>query len=214
MSTSQATKQGGMARMVSGGVPDDPLAAELGVRGWGILADLVVHGAMRGDMVVRELTTGAMPAWDLFRRRGLVVAVPTSVGTAYVPSPRAKRLLGICSNWTTRPELAARQLMQRDLDAKLQGRRWQRLARGPLPYPRYQRPDGRTTYVVTGVRGPRSGTVRRILERYRIQLLREGAVLLVVTRQWSWLRRLAGRSNGLLVVAPPPPGLGPYLTTG
>ncbi len=128
--------------------------------------------------------------------------VPTQVGQAYVLSARAKRALKIHSTWITRPEIAARQVLQRRLGAVLRRCHWQLQACGALPYPRYARPDGRIAYVVVRVRGPRSRGVRRILEKYRTRLLREGAVLMVFSRQWKRLRRLAEHSHGLLEVAP------------
>ncbi len=146
---------------------------------------------------------------DWLVANGWMVRVPTPEGLAYVLGSRAKRRFGVRSTWITRPELAARQLLIRKVDIVLAQYGWQRTSGGLLPYPRYRRPDGRPAYLVAGRTGLCVRTVSRMLERCRAQLLREGAVLLVISSRWTRLRPLVTRSNGLLTVAKLPLFLAP-----
>ncbi len=177
-------------------------AAALGDSGWYLLQDLSIHGAISGGVPETRLTRPAVLALAKLIREGLVVSVPTCFGPAYVLSAHAKRLLNVHSTWVTRPEMAAQQLLLRQTGQVLHRHGWQRQLPGRLPYPKYQRMDGRIAYVLVNLHSSTSRRVRRILTKYRAQLLREGAVLLVFSRHWKRLRHLVDWGNGLLEVAP------------
>lgn len=170
-------------------------------RASGILEDVLVHGAIPKELLSQRSAGGSLPAGDLLIGKGWLVGVPTPEGVAYVLSPRAKQWLGVHSTWVTRPDLAARQLLLRKIDAVLTQSGWLR-AQGALPYPRYRDRAGRLIYVTASRNGLRSGTVRRMLDRHRAHLVREGAVLLVLTAHWRSLQDVAARSNGLLAAGP------------
>ncbi len=178
-------------------------APQLEPRECSLLEDVFARGAIPEEMLDDALRRSP-PVRARLVQGGWLVAVPTPVGVAYVLGARAKALFGIRSTWVTRPELAARQLLLRRVDAVLRSWQWRRLEPGALNYPRYHRPDGCPAYLLADPRGLRSRTIRRILDRHRTELLREGAVLLVISATWKRLRRLAARSNGLLIVAPLP----------
>ncbi len=181
--------------------------ADLGAGGLLILQDLLAQGAAPREVLVRLIPDGSATTLELLIQEGLLVSVPTRLGTVYVLSAKAKRVLNVRSSWITRPEMATRQVLHRRLGEVLRRQGWHPEAPGALPYPRYRRPDGRAAYVLVSLHGPRSRAVRRVLEAHRASLLREGAVLTVYGRQWRRLRHLAQGSNGLLEVAPLDPAL-------
>lgn len=166
-----------------------------------LLEDALRRGAIGGESLERTLQDGSsLRHW--LEAKGWMVRVPTPEGVAYVLSPQAKRWLGVRSSWITRPELAARQVLHRRIVGVLEQWGWYQVRGGVLPYLCYRRPDGRPTYVVASRRGLSARTVRRMLDRCRAPLLREGAVLLVISPDCRWLKSLAMRSNGLLTLAP------------
>jgi hypothetical protein len=155
----------------------------------GLLKDVLVHGAVPSNVLERTIEDGSCLG-DWLVAHGWMVRVPTPEGMAYVLGPKAKRRFGVRSTWITRPELAARQLLTRKIDIVLAQCGWQRTSGGLLPYPRYRRPDGRPVYLVAGRTGLSARTVSRILERWRPQLLREGAGLLIISSRWTRLQPL------------------------
>lgn len=160
-----------------------------------LLKDLLRHGAESCGRLQQILPRDQLE--ELLEEKTLRRHA-TPAGEGIVLGPQGRRALGLSPHYLSPPDVAATQILRRRLREKLEADGYRYLGTQGRTLLVFRSSRGRRAYLMAQWHPYRARSVSRTLARIRVQLLCEGAVLLVATKQPYYLRHLQEASGGLV----------------
>lgn len=145
-----------------------------------LLNDLHQHGAESRGRLLQALPQDQLE--ELLEEK-LLRRHETPAGEGIVLGPQGRRALGLSPHYLSPPDVAATQILRRRVREKLEADGYRYLGTQGRTLLIFRSPRGRRVYLMAQWHPYRARSVGRVLERVHVQLLREGAILLIATRQ-------------------------------
>lgn len=162
-----------------------------------LLDDLHTFGAEKPERLYGQ--HGQAQVDHLLAKRYLA-QIPTPLGELLLLGPEGRKALGLSPFYLSPPEAAATQLIRRRVKEKLELENWHYQGKPSRNLMLFFTEEGEKAYVLARYGDYTARSVRRVLASVSPKLIKEGAVLLVWSKQSHRLLHLEKRTNGLLTL--------------
>ena len=162
-----------------------------------LLKDLQAFGAETPERLLKKYEQTAI---NQLLEEKYLAQIPTPLGTLLLLGSEGRRTLGLSAFYLSPPEAAATQLIRRRVKERLELEGWHYQGRPSRNLLLFVTDEDSNAYVAARYSDYTARSVRRVMASVSSRLIREGAVLLVWTRQSHRLLHLKKKTNGLLTI--------------
>ena len=162
-----------------------------------LLEDLHEFGAEEPGRLYRQYGQASI---DNLLENKVLAQIPTPLDKLFLLGPEGRKALGLSPFYLSPPEAAATQLIRRRVKEKLELENWHYQGRPSRNFMLFVTNDGSKAYVLAHYGDYTARSVRRVIASVSSKLIKEGAVLLVWTKNTHRLLHLEKKTNSLLTV--------------